>query len=129
MKTVNTILLGTLIAITLACGYSKPSGTGTSNMPAISNLNPTSATAGGPTFTLTVTGTNFASKATVNWNGAAQTTTVGMTGQLSISVPASAVASAATVQISVTNPATSSGGIYGGGTPAQTSAAMPFTIN
>ncbi len=112
MKTVNTILLGTLIAVTLACGYSKPSGTGTSNMPAISNLNP-----------------NFASKATVNWNGAAQTTTAGMTGQLSISVPASAVATAATVQITLTNPATSSGGIYGGGTPAQTSAAMPFTIN
>jgi hypothetical protein len=129
MKTFNTTLLGTLIAITLACGYSKPSGTGTSNMPAISNLNPTSATAGSPAFTLTVTGTNFASKATVNWNGAAQTTTASMAGQLSISVPASAVATAATVQITVTNPATSSGGIYGGGTPAQTSAAMPFTIN
>src|SRR5579864_8604674 len=129
MKTVNTILLGTLIAITLACGYSKPSGTGASNMPAISNLNPTSATAGGPAFTLTVTGTNFASKATVNWTRAAPPTSAGMSGQLSISVPASAVATAATVQITVTNPATSSGGIYGGATPAQTSAAMPFTIN
>jgi len=129
MKTVNTILLGTLIAITLACGYSKPSGSGASKMPAISNLNPPSATAGGPAFTLTVTGSNFASKATVNWNGTAQTTTAGMAGQLSISVPASAVATVVPVQITVTNPATSSGGIYGGGTPAQTSAAVPFTIN
>jgi hypothetical protein len=129
MKTVNTILLGTLIAITLACGYSKPSGSGTSNMPAISNLNPTSATAGDPAFTLTVTGTNFASKATVNWNGTAQPTTPGMAGQLTIAVPASAVATSGKAQITVTNPATSSGGIYGGGTSAQTSGPMTFTIN
>ncbi len=129
MKTVNTILLGTLIALTLACGYSKPSGSGTSNMPAISNLNPTSATAGDPAFTLTVTGTNFASKATVNWNGAAQPTTPGMAGQLTIAVPAAAVATSGTVNITVTNPATSSGGIYGGGTSAQTSGPMAFTIH
>ena len=129
MKTVNTILLGTLIAVTLACGYSKPSGTGAASMPAISTLNPTSTTAGAAAFTLTVTGTNFASKATVNWNSAVQTTTDVSSGQLTISVPASAVAAAGTVQITVTNPATSSGGIYGGGTPAQTSAAVPFTIN
>jgi hypothetical protein len=129
MKTVNTILLGTLITITLACGYSKPSGTGTGSMPAISQLSPGSATAGDPAFTLTVTGTNFASKATVNWNGTAQATTPGMGGQLSIAVPASEVANSGTVNITVTNPATTSGGIYGGGTPAQTSAPMPFTIH
>jgi hypothetical protein len=129
MKTVNTILLGTLIAVTLACGYSKPSGTGTGSMPAIAALNPTSATAGEATFMLTVNGSNFASKATVNWNSAAQATTFVNAGQLTISVPASAVATSGTVQITVTNPATSSGGIYGGGTPAQTSAAMPFMIN
>ena len=129
MKTVNTILLGTLIAITLACGYSKPSGTGAGSMPAIATLNPTTAHAGDPTLMLTVIVSNFASKATVNWNCAAQTTTYVAAGQLTISVPASAVATAATVQITVTNPATSSGGIYGGGTPAQTSTAVAFTIN
>ena len=129
MKTVNTILLGTLITITLACGYSKPSGTGTGSIPAISQLSPSSATAGDPAFTLTVTGTNFASKATVNWNGTAQATTPGMAGQLTIAVPASAVATSGTAQITVTNPATTSGGIYGGGTTAQTSGPMPFTIH
>lgn len=128
MKTVNTILLGTLIAITLACGYSRPSGSGTSNMPAISNLNPTSTTAGDPAFMLTVNGTNFASKATVNWDGTAQATTYVTNGQLTIAVPASAIATAATVKITVTNPATS-GGIYGGGTQAQTSSAVNFMIN
>jgi hypothetical protein len=130
MKTVNTILLGTLITITLACGYSKPSGSGgAGSMPAISQLSPGSATAGDPAFTLTVTGTNFASKATVNWNGTAQATTPGMAGQLTIAVPASAVTTSGTVQITVTNPATSSGGIYGGGTTAQTSGPMAFTIH
>lgn len=129
MKTVHTILLGTLIAITLACGYSKPSGSGAGSMPAIASLNPTSAKAGDPTFMLTVNGSNFASKATVNWNTAAQNTNYVTSGQLTISVPASAVATAGTVQITVTNPATSGGGPYGGGTPAQTSNQMAFTIN
>ena len=42
--------------------------------PAIGSLNPTSATAGGPGFTLTVDGSGFASGATVQWNGTGLTT-------------------------------------------------------
>lgn len=126
MKTLNTILLGTLIAATVACGYSsKNNGTGGSNMPAIAQLNPSSTTHGDPAFTLTVNGSNFASNAAVNWNGTGQTTTYVSTGQLTISVSAAAVANAGTVQVSVTNPAT--GGMYG--SPAQTSNVMMFTIN
>lgn len=126
MKTVNTILLGTLIALTLACGYSKKNSSsgGAGSMPAISQLNPSSTTAGDPGFTLVVAGSNFATNAVVNWNGTAQTTAFG-SGQVSIAVPATAVATAGTVQITVTNPAT--GGVYG--TPAQTSPAMAFKIN
>ena len=126
MKSLNTILLGVLIAATVACGYSKNnSTTPPSQMPAISQLNPTSTMHGDPTFMLAVNGTNFASNAAVNWNGTAQTTTHVSAGQLTISVPATAVANAGTAQISVTNPGTS--GIYG--TPAQTSTAVPFAIN
>jgi len=54
-------------------------GTGaTANNPAptLSALSPTSATAGGPAFTLMVTGTNFVSGYTVRWNGNARTTTL-----------------------------------------------------
>lgn len=94
-------------------------------MPAIAQLNPSSTMHGDPAFMLTVNGSNFASKATVNWNTTAQTTTYVSTGQLTISVPAAAVANAGSVQITVTNPAT--GGMYG--TPAQTSSAVTFTIN
>jgi outer membrane lipopolysaccharide assembly protein LptE/RlpB len=126
MKSLTTILLGVLITVTVACGYSKNNSTPPpAQMPAISQLNPTSTTHGDPTFMLTVNGSNFASNAAVNWNGTAQTTTRVSAGQLTISVPATAVASAGNAQISVTNPATS--GIYG--TPAQTSAPVAFTIN
>lgn len=125
MKTVHTILIGILFAITLACGYSpKNYSSGSSSMPAIAQLNPGSATAGEATFMLTVTGSNFASKAVVNWNATAQMTTFVNTGQLTIQVPASAVANAGMVQITVTNPG--SNGMYG--SSAQTSAAVPFTI-
>jgi hypothetical protein len=126
MTILKTIVLATLIAATVACGYSKNnSTTPPSAGPAISQLNPNSATHGDPTFMLTVDGSNFAANAAVNWNGAAQTTTRVNGGQLTISVPAAAVANAGTVQVSVTNPAT--GGIYG--SPAQTSTAVTFTIN
>src|SRR2546429_1438835 len=43
--------------------------------PTVSSLNPTCATAGGPQFTLTVNGTNFAAISIVKWNGTALTTT------------------------------------------------------
>lgn len=127
MKTLNTVLLGTLIAATVACGYSAKNSSmgGSSSMPAIAQLNPGSTTHGDPTFTLTVNGSNFASNAAVNWNGTAQTTTNVSGGQLSISVPSAAIANPGMVQITVTNPAT--GGVYG--TPAQTSNMVMFTIN
>jgi uncharacterized protein len=130
MKTLQTMSLATLIAITLACGYSAkstPAVAGT--IPSITQLNPNAVTAGDAAFMLTVNGSNFASKAVVNWNGAAQPTTFVSTGQLTVSVPASLIAASGTAQVTVTNPATGSNGIYGGGTQAETSGAMTFTIN
>ena len=130
MKTVYTILFGILLSLTLACGYgSKNYGTGASSMPAISQLNPDSTNAGAAAFMLTVNGTNFASKAVVNWNGNAQATTYVTSGQLMIAVPASAVANSGTVQVTVTNPGTTGSGMYGGGSPAVTSQAVVFTIH
>ena len=128
-KTLKTACIAALTALTLACGYSAkmtPPAAGTT--PAISQLNPTSATAGGAEFTLTVNGSNFASTAVVNWNGSAQTTAFVTSGQLTIAVPASAIANAGSVQVTVTNPG-SGGGIYGGGTMPETSSPMSFTIN
>jgi hypothetical protein len=129
MKTIYIILLATVTAASLGCGYSKHNSPTPDVMPAISQLSPNSATHGGTGFTLTVNGTQFATSAAVNWNGAAQATAFVTSGQLTVSIPASMIATAGSAQITVTNPATAGGGMYGGGgTMAETSAPMTFTI-
>jgi hypothetical protein len=133
LKTIPTTILVALIALTAACGYSSsatPPVAG--NVPTIAQLAPNSATAGGAAFMLTVNGTNYGAKAVVNWNGVAQTgnTTYVSGSQLTVSVPASAIATSGTVSITVTNPATVGTGLYGGGgTLAETSSPTNFTIN
>ena len=133
LKPVTTTLLVALIALTVACGYSaKMAAPVAGTLPTIATLNPGSATAGAPAFTLTVNGTNFGAKATVNWNGAAQTanTTFVSASQLTVALPASAIAAAGTVTVTVTNPGTSGTGIYGtGATLPETSTPMDFMVN
>lgn len=129
----KTTSLAALIALTLACGYgSKNYAPVAGTMPAIAQLNPDNATAGGNSFTLTVNGSNFGTKAVVNWNGTAQTssTTFVSGNQLTVAIPSGMIAASGTVQITVTNPGTPGTGMYGsGGTLAETSAPMTFTIN
>jgi len=132
MKTLSTILLTALIALTIACGYSKkattPAVAGT--MPTIAELAPATTNSSEPAFLLTVNGTNFSAKATINWNGIAQATTYVSASQLTAIIPASSISTAATVTVTVTNPGTAGTGAYGsGGTLAETSNAMSFTIN
>ena len=133
MKTVNTILLVILIAVTLACGYtSKKYPPVAGSIPAIAQLSPSSTKAGGAAFTLTVNGSNFGTKAIVNWNGAAQAanTTYVSASQLTVAVPASLIATSSSVQVTVTNPGTPGTGMYGsGGTLPETSTPMDFTVN
>jgi type IV pilus biogenesis protein CpaD/CtpE len=130
MKTSKTILLAALLMLGLGCGYSAkstmPAVAGT--MPTVSALAPSSVTAGSPSFVLTVNGTNFNSNAAINLNGTAQMTSRVSANQLTATVPAATVATAGTVAVTVTNPGTA-GGIYGGGTAAETSNSMTFTIN
>ena len=130
LQVVKATLLVTLTALTLACGYSAkatPPVAGT--VPAIAALSPSSMAAGSPTFTLTVNGSNFNSNAAVNWNGVAQTTTMVSGNQVTVAVPASAVASSGAVSVTVTNPAVPGTGPYGGGgTVAETSSPMNFTV-
>jgi hypothetical protein len=131
MQTVKTIILTGLLAVGLACGYSKPTTTtpaAVGTMPNVSALAPNSMAAGSPSFVMTVNGTNFNGNAAVNWNGAAQTTTHVSANQLTATIPAASIATAGTVTVTVTNPGTA-GGIYGGGTAAETSNSMTFTIN
>ncbi|HTQ57942.1 MAG TPA: putative Ig domain-containing protein [Bryobacteraceae bacterium] len=78
--------------------------TPTVTTPVITSLTPSSATAGGPGFTLTVNGSSFASGATVDWNGSPLATTFASASQLTASVPASLIASPGTATITVVNP-------------------------
>jgi hypothetical protein len=130
MKTAKTAILAGLLAVGLACGYSAKSTTPAvaGTMPNISALAPESMTAGSASFVLTVNGTNFNSNAAINWNGTAQTTSHVSANQLTATIPSASVATAGTVTVTVTNPGTP-GGLYGGGTSAETSNSVTFTIN
>lgn len=87
--------------------------------PTLSTLAPTSAAVGSPAFTLTVNGSGFVPSSVVRWNGSPRPTTFSSSTQLLVQIPASDAAAAATVQITVVNPAP------GGGT----SNALAFSVN
>jgi HYDIN/CFA65/VesB family protein len=87
-------------------------------LPALAGLSPSSATAGGGVFTLTLNGGNFLAGSTVSWNGSMLPVTYVSSTQLTASVPASDLAQSGTAQVTVTNPAP------GGGT----SSTQVFTI-
>ncbi|MGH9897039.1 MAG: LamG-like jellyroll fold domain-containing protein, partial [bacterium] len=70
----------------------------------LTSLTPSSATAGGPAFTLTTTGTNFVSGSVVRWNGANRTTTFVGATELTAAIPATDIAAAGTAQVTVLNP-------------------------
>ncbi|HWX30518.1 MAG TPA: hypothetical protein VNZ53_24130 [Steroidobacteraceae bacterium] len=92
---------------------------GSNPVPSISSLTPASEAAGSSAFTLSVSGTGFIAASTVNWNGAALTTTFVGATQLTASVPADDIASVGSAGITVFSPGP------GGGTAA----AATFTID
>ena len=94
--------------------------TGTGNpTPAITTLQPASASAGGAAFTLTVNGTNFLNSSTVQFNGSARTTTYISATRLTASILAGDISKTGTASVTITNPSP------GGGT----SNAVSFTIS
>jgi trimeric autotransporter adhesin len=78
-------------------------------VPAITSLAPGGATAGGSTFSLSVTGSNFLPCSVVQWNGAARVTTYLSATQVQASILATDIASAATISVTVFNPAPAGG--------------------
>ena len=76
---------------------------GEQTAPMISTLAPTAVTAGNAAFQLVVTGTNFLSSATVQWNGSAIPTTFDSATQLTAQVTAAQVAAVASVSVTVLN--------------------------
>ena len=71
--------------------------------PVVSSLAPTGVEAGGPSFLLTVNGSNFAPDAQVLWNGAPLTTNFINAGQLTAQVDAALTAQGQTAGVAVRN--------------------------
>lgn len=87
-------------------------------VPAVSSLAPSSAQAGGASFTLTVNGSGFQSNSVVQWNGTTRITTFVSATQLTAAITSGDIASAGTASVTVFTPTP------GGGT----SAAATFNI-
>ena len=103
-------------------------------VPSISSLVPASATAFGPTFTLTVNGANFVTGSVVRWNGSNRTTTFVSPTQLTAQIVAPDIMSAGTATVTVLNPApgggASGGVLYPIDNPAPSiSSVVPDTVN
>ena len=122
MHTLKLTGCGFLLLLMLSCSKSDtpPGNGGSSNnpVPVLSSITPNTAAAGGASFTLTVNGTGFINGSTINWNGAAYTTTFVSSTKLTAAFPASSIVLAGTVPITVYTPTP------GGGT----SNSINFTI-
>lgn len=68
------------------------------------SMSPSSATAGGDSFTLTVNGTDFASGAVVTWDGSDRTTSFVSSTRLSAQIAAADLAQGRSVPVAVRNP-------------------------
>jgi IPT/TIG domain len=67
-------------------------------------FSPTSATAGGQAFTLTVNGSNFTANDTVTWNGSVRTTTFVNPNQVTAAILQNDIADAGTASVAVFTP-------------------------
>lgn len=78
-------------------------------VPAITSLSPNSATQGGNPLTVTITGYNFISSSSVQWNGSARTTTYTSSTQLQVQIASADIANSGSAAVSVTNPSPGGG--------------------
>lgn len=78
-------------------------------VPMLTNISPTTAMAGGPTFMLTVNGANFVNGSVVRWNDIDHTTTYISPTMLTAVIHASDIANAGIASVKVFNPAPGGG--------------------
>jgi uncharacterized protein (TIGR03437 family) len=97
---------GTSAPVNFTVGQSTPSQ---NPQPSISELSPTSATAGSGPLMPTITGTGFIASSSVTFNGVSHTTSVLSPTLLTITLSASDLATAGSFPIVVTNPAPGGG--------------------
>lgn len=108
----------------LGCGGSSGGGSKVppNPVPALNAISPNSSQQGGPSFTLSVVGSNFTSDSSVEWNGSNLPTTFVSSALLTAAVPGSAIAAPGPDAVTVVNPAP------GGGASAALNLAVPCVI-
>ena len=79
--------------------------------PTITSISPSSVAAGGPSFTLTVTGSNYLATSMVQINNSARLTTYKSSLQLTATIFASDIATPGMLQVTVSDPPTVKGGL------------------
>jgi hypothetical protein len=115
-------LLALMAAITFAsCGYD-----GCADVPVLASISPTSVSAGGPAFTLTLTGRHFHSDTVFFFGGTELTSTTINDSMMTATIDATYISSPGTIDVWVTGiPGGSNlNGPCGGGLSAK----LPFTI-
>jgi uncharacterized repeat protein (TIGR01451 family) len=122
---ITSTALGGVVTVTAQLPPNLGSGTATAQVtvsnpqPALTAISPITATAGGPTFTLALTGSNFVGGVVVHFGSHPALPASLVSGtQLTASVPASYIGQPGSVNITVTNPAPNDGA----------SSAIPFTV-
>ena len=97
-------MIGTLLALVLLAA-AVPAHLLAQAVPFVNQpLSPSAAAPGGSAFTLSVTGTGFASNAVVNWNGSPRATTFVSSSKVQAAILAADIALAGTASVTVTNP-------------------------
>ncbi len=104
--------------VDVAFSTSSNSGPANNPIPSLTSISPSSATAGGTSFTLTATGSNFMPGSIIRLKGSNRTTTFVSGTALTANIPGSDINSTGTANVTVFNPAP------GGGT----SNSQTFTI-
>ena len=109
-----TVVNSTTITFTVPAGATNgvitvttPAGTATSTAsftvtPVITALSPNAQVVGGPALTLTITGTNFTTASTVNFNNVSYTPTSAMATTIVVTIPASVLSTLGAYPVSVT---------------------------
>lgn len=115
--TISTNLLATTGTALISVANPAPGGgnSGTLNfavengVPLVNSITPGNVSAGGVTFALTVSGSQFVSGATIHWNGTALTTSFVSGTELTATISSAMIQMAGSAQITVTNPAPGGG--------------------
>ncbi|MFZ2003399.1 MAG: IPT/TIG domain-containing protein [Candidatus Sulfotelmatobacter sp.] len=123
-------VLAIMLVTVLSCGNCPP-------VPSITSISPSSATAGGSQFLLTVNGNDFRSDSVVNWNGSYRLTKFISSHELVAAITTTDIAQSGTVLVLVFNPPeggiTSVSGAIGAMSTTscggKNSNAVSFTIN